>query len=469
MYVKAKLLIAFALSMVLFGSGQALAQSPIDDSLQSIVPQKGEEFIFSVCPFLGATPNRNSANETERLSGLCTEMVVNDFDGDGTLGNDPTGLSDAERNIGYSNVAFDELSATRAASTETTATNIDLMKGRLIALRDGHRGIQLAGLTLRDADGDSLRGEDLEVAFAERFAAGDDPVSGLLGDRIGVWVTGLGSWGDYDQTEEEAGFDIEDAYGIVGGVDYRFSDATAAGISIGYSESTFDFDDSAGDLDKEALHLSAYASYQMERWYVDGVISYADIDYDLDRDIAYALASAAPVTGTLSGDTDGDEIAVSVGAGYAINRGAWEIEPYVRVNYTHLDIDGYTESGSGIASALRLDFDDQTVRSLTSDVGLSIRYALSTSFGVLTPYIRAEWEQEYGDDGRDLRATFVADPNQNGFTFRAHGPDRTYANVAAGIAAALSGGLSFFIDFETVLGLRSVDLYTLSGGLRYQF
>jgi outer membrane autotransporter protein len=396
-------------------------------------------------------------------------MVVNDYDGDGTLGNDPNGLSIAERNLSYEQVAFDELAATRAASTETTSTNIDLLKGRMIALRSGHRGVQLAGLGIRDSEGNQLRGRDLEASFAERLAAGDDPMSDLLSDRVGLWATGMGTWGDYDQTEEEAGFDIEDAWGIVGGIDYRFSEQVVAGISVGYSESTFDFDRNAGDLDKEAIHLAAYGTYQMERWYIDGVISYANIDYDLDRNIAYALGSAAPVTGTLAGDTDGDEFGVSVGVGYAFNRGAWEIEPYLRANWTHLDIDSYTEDGSGIAAALRLDFDDQTVRALSSDLGIAIRYALSTNFGVVTPYVRAEWAQEYGDDGRDLRATFVADPNQNGFAFRAHGPDRTYANIAAGLAATLSGGLSAFVDFETVLGLRSVDLYTLSAGLRYQF
>ena len=42
------------------------------------------------------------------------------------------------------------------------------------------------------------------------------------------------NWGDRDASQYEDAFDFDD-FGITGGVDYRYSEATVAGIALSFS------------------------------------------------------------------------------------------------------------------------------------------------------------------------------------------------------------------------------------------
>jgi hypothetical protein len=97
-----------------------------------------------------------------------------------------------------------------------------------------------------------------------------------------------------------------------------------------------------------------------------------------------------------------------------------------------------------------------------------VSYAWSVPFGVLSPYVRAEWGHEYLNDARSITAQFVNNPFQTTFFIPTDSPSRDYAGVGGGIAAQFAKGISSFLSFDTILGLTNFTNYQFVGGVRFE-
>jgi outer membrane autotransporter protein len=167
-------------------------------------------------------------------------------------------------------------------------------------------------------------------------------------------------------------------------------------------------------------------------------------------------------------DTDGDDFVASLGLGYDWSRDALTFGPYARLTYYESNIDGYTEGGTG-ATELALKVDDQSVESLTSSIGARLSYAISQSFGVIIPQIRAEWVHEYSNDARDIAATYVFDPNQIPLLAKTNDPDRDYGYIGVGVSSVLPQGRQLFLDYQGLVGYRDLEDHRIVAGLRLEF
>ncbi len=434
------------------GGGAPAGQAPSPRSLGSLGGQSrlqslSGDFVLTTCgdlaPIVGT---RGWGADTQDLFDRCSELVV-----PGLLD-----ISDPEINEALEDLAHGQAAASGTLSTQTSIRNLEVIGNRLVALREGGPRIQFAGLDLRDAYGGSLQGEDIERALRERSAAGDQD---LLG-KWGLWGNGLYSWGDFDGRDEEVGFDF-DALGAVVGVDYRFSEPLVGGLAFNYSRVDNDFDGGAGELDRNAYGLSAYGTWQQDAFYVDAIATYSYLDYSLERSIVYPT-----VNRTARSDPSGDQWGLSVAAGANLDSGALGIDPYLQVNYIGVDTDGARESG---AQGLNLTYEGQSITSLTTDLGVTLSYDISTGSGIVTPYLRGEWEHEFENDSRTINARFTADLNRTRLSLRAQSPDRDVFNVGAGVSMVLTSGMVAFIDFDTRLGDSYVDQYALTVGARFDF
>jgi Autotransporter beta-domain len=85
---------------------------------------------------------------------------------------------------------------------------------------------------------------------------------------------------------------------------------------------------------------------------------------------------------------------------------------------------------------------------------------------VLLPQVRIEWEHEFKNNSRLLAARFINDPGNQPILFATDGPDRNYANIGVALSATFRGGISAFIDYETVLGLANVSWHGITLGIR---
>ncbi len=304
--------------------------------------------------------------------------------------------------------------------------------------------------------------------------------------RMGVFINGRFSFGDKDETSNEAGFDF-DTYGVTGGIDYRFTDNFFAGLAFTYVRSDIDLDPGIslidgsttfvdrGNIDSDAFTFSLYSSlYVLQQFYIDGIFNIGWINYDITRNINYDIVENVDVT--TDDDTDAFQVSFSLRAGYEYSIEGLTISPYGQINYLNLDIDGYTEGlncqGNGAGGVTNpgcgwaLRYQDQNIDSFTTVLGGQVAYAISTTFGVLLPQVVFDWTHEFDDDERTITASFISDPEAESINFTNDRPDRDFFNLGLGLSSTFPHGISAFFFYETVLGLDDYDVHSFILGLR---
>ncbi len=457
------LITGFAVCASAAAVAQNLANVPGSTPLQSrtgaAVAAVCGQFIAANAASPAGAVGRDNGTAQGDLFARCGDMVHN---ANALLGSGATafslGLSAAGLNSALSDIAHDETAAQGANSTQDTEVQVNNVTGRLSALRGGAKSVSIAGLNLRDSSGQLLAANKDWLGSA--LAAGEEDG----GDgRFGVFVTGDYSFGGDDGSNEEAGYDL-DGYGITAGADYKLSDNLITGAAFGYTRTKNDFDQNGGKLDQDTYSLSLYASVYSGPLYLDGVISYAFSDTNIDRRISYG-GLIRPVNRVANGDTEGDEWSFSAGTGYEFSRGGWSLSPLARIIYSDTDIDAYSETG---ALGLNLAVAGQNIKSFETALGADVSYAHSTNFGVVTPQIRLEWAHEFDNDSRQITAQYVNDPRNNRFFVRTDSPDRNYYVLGGGLSALMTGGKTAFAEVETVLGREGYEKHTFRIGARLE-
>ncbi|WP_020682762.1 autotransporter outer membrane beta-barrel domain-containing protein [Marinobacterium rhizophilum] len=287
--------------------------------------------------------------------------------------------------------------------------------------------------------------------------------------RLSLFVNANYTDTERDQSDFETGFD-QDLYGATFGADYRYSDQVTAGLALGYSNSDTDFDANAGELDTDSLSLIAYGNFRPGAdLYIDAYLGYASLDYKSTRNISYELVSDDVLLGTVSevanGKTDGDQWFGGINLGYDRAYGQWTLSPKASIDFIETDIDGYAESGGG---GLAQSYRDQSISSLTTNIGVQVSYALSRSWGVLLPQAQVHYIHEFDDDARTLTSSFVDDANATSLSYSTDNPDRNYFTAGIGATAVLANGVMPFIDYQSLLGHDFLDEQVITIGVRIE-
>lgn len=328
---------------------------------------------------------------------------------------------------------------------------------RLEALRLGATGISVAGLSPNTTD-HQLTGKTPLAGFHRGGAASADD-AGF--SRLGAFINGNFIFGDRDRTDRQDGFDF-DSKGVTAGVDYRLTDSVVLGIAFGHVSSDVDIDGFGGELDSDSYNMSTFGTYYLGDFYVDGIFSYGWNDYDATRRIVYPSVNTAAKS-----DTDSQQYAINVGAGYDFHMNGFTLGPIGHVQYLHTDIDGYEESGAEGGHSLTVS--DQTIKSLLISLGGRVNYAVSTRIGVFVPELRFEWNHEFENDTRFVEARYSFDPFNTVFGIPTDAPDRNYFTFGAGVSSTFAHGISGFVDYQTLVGLTDVSSHMVTAGIRVEF
>jgi outer membrane autotransporter protein len=297
----------------------------------------------------------------------------------------------------------------------------------------------------------------------------------------GIFANVDGEWFDQSRAPNanERGFDGHRYRGTLG-ADYRLDAGTHIGLMVSYEsyKSTFDRElagvnftptGDAGGVKSKTWAATVFASFALgENAWADASAGYAWNDNDFRRNAIFQ-----PSTRTLTrnvnavGSADGNQYFISAGAGFDLGNGPVNFGPYVRARYVKSDIDAYTETDTA-NSGLQLAVDKQKAKSLTTVVGASASYAIGTSWGVIVPQARLEYEHEFEDDSRATITRFALDPNNVPFASFTDRPDRNYFNAGLGLMFVLPNGVQPFIDYEALLGYRDFDRHRVTLGLRVE-
>jgi len=427
-----------------------------------------------VCPALGvfnggAGGSGLQTSSQKDLFARCREMRQTAF----ILSGGAPGAVGFEMNIGldeYKSVLLglsnDETTAQGTSAVEVGSKQARVVGSRLAALRAGATGIRVSGLSLL-GDGVALL-PDRPNGVEGLDAAAIDEAMG----RLGVFVTGHGSFGSRDTTSREPGFDFHDG-GVTAGVDYRFLPSVVGGLAFTFLTGNTSFDANLGDIDTKTYAIAAYGTYYAGPLYVDVSAGFAWNTYDTTRRIVYSTGAGAPNSAggqffdrTARGDTDGRQFTGNLGAGYDFKVAGFTLTPVARVEMIYLEIDSYAERG---ADGLDLKLKNQHLWSVQSGLGGRVAYAINTGVGVFVPLISLEWRHEFADNKRTVTAKYIHDVTNTFFSLPTDDPDRDYASLGAGLSAHFARGVSAYVHYETALALRHVTNHQFTAGIRIQF
>ena len=334
--------------------------------------------------------------------------------------------------------------------TLDTVQGTNLMQ-RMDDIRAGSNGFCAAGYApqvtsqgySKDFDGKALLDKNPAPAFVPAPE-----------NRWGVFVTGAGEYVNVgNEDDNAAGYEITNGAVIVG-VDYRLLHNFAVGIYGGYEAGRATLFDN-GRLTMDGGNVGAFATYFYDGLYVDVAGGGGWNSYDTRR---------TALLGDARGSTDGSEVNALGAIGYDWRFGCLNIGPTASVQYTNVNIDQYTETGS----LLPLEIQDQNEDSLRSTVGLRASYDIKAGSMIFRPEARAAWLHEYYDQAYPIDARLASGV---GGVLTAFGPTvgRDAALIRAGVSAQLNRAIAIYVYYDGIVGRSNYDSNGGSGGFSITF
>jgi len=331
-------------------------------------------------------------------------------------------------------------------------------------------------------------------------AASDDD---SLGSKLGLLVTGFGGSGK--ETSRSLDTDVDwDTSAATIAIDYSLSERIIIGAMFGASNVSGcstpqnDFTTAgsvnviSSDVEGSFDVFSVYGIYESDSFYIDSIISFGSGDFDFQRvqtvnglrdENDFILLER--VNEVIVAETNSDLFRASIAAGIKKRFGQFVHSPYSRLSAVQVNIDGYREEldignspghpapGSGGGFALRLT--EQDVESLTTGVGISSTFVMSSAVAVISFQGDIEWVHEFNDTSNSLReslAGFSQGTVSNAATaqrFPERQLDTDYFYLGAGATAVLQNGLQIYSILQSLLGYQDVSETYFGAGIRYEF
>jgi len=236
------------------------------------------------------------------------------------------------------------------------------------------------------------------------------------------------------------------------GLDYKSTTGYLLGAAITTGTQTPGFD-LGGKFKQKEIAGSIYGGYLKGPSWASVIATYGALDYDVNRIV--------PIGITLqnnNGKTSGSNISVAFQGGYDFVYGALTHGPVAGLTWQHVNIGGFTETGSFTS----LGFDDQTRDSLISGLGYKATYDL----GRFRPYAQAVWNHEFAAD-RTVRAslTTIEAPS---YEMPAVKLGRDWATATVGTTMNISDAFTGLASFTAQAGQTGVTTYGGRVGLNYK-
>ena len=279
-----------------------------------------------------------------------------------------------------------------------------------------------------------------------------------------------------DETTLQRGFEA-DRSGFDLGYDVRTSDRGLFGLLLSYAQTDSDFDadqpgvnfdppDSDGSTDADGLSFILYTSrdFGKSAW-LDGTLGYGRTEYDFTRNAVFqeSTRTLAQTDVGAEADSESEDLSVGFGLGHDHGRGAYGGSFYGRLNYIRTEVDPFTERDpSGLAMEVR----EEDRSSFLGTLGWRGSRTFSTSWGVVIPHVRIEYEPEFEDDPQTANARYGLDAAQNIFRLEGDSEDTDYFNGATGVSFVMPRGWNAFLDLEVLMGHSFLDRRRVTVGLR---
>ncbi|HEX5092039.1 MAG TPA: autotransporter domain-containing protein [Burkholderiales bacterium] len=260
-----------------------------------------------------------------------------------------------------------------------------------------------------------------ETAVATRLQQTDRLLGRLTYEPVAgrrLWVSADAHAVDLDTAGLAGSADATGA-GAALGIDVPLGAGWTLGAALSFANPKTDWSNGGGYRQNETA-LSAYAGWRTESAYVNGVLTYSMLDYDIERGIRLGAA-----TRTASGSTRGSGMLLGLEGGLRFSAGAVSHGPLAGVIVQQVQIDGFAEQGAGSAN---MRYGEQTRDSAIARLG----WRVEIDAGAWHPHARLTVNQELQDDDRQVSAQLASATSLPLFTMPAAAPGRTTVSLLAG-------------------------------------
>lgn len=252
------------------------------------------------------------------------------------------------------------------------------------------------------------------------FSSGDE----VSADRH-FWIKPFGSWADQDDRDGTIGYDA-DTYGVALGADTELSSTVRLGAALAYSNSDVESKSTVAPqaVEIDTYQVAVYGSYSInESTDLDFQADIGRGNYDGERTINFgALSSVA------NSDYDSWNYHLGAGLGHDISIAEkTTFTPSVRVDYTMIDADSYSETGS----PFNLNVDSTTTDELVFAVDGKINQTLNDTTS-LTANLGLGFDAI--NDQASLTSSFVG----GGASFATNGIDQSPLLLRAGLGLEMN-------------------------------
>jgi outer membrane autotransporter protein len=213
-------------------------------------------------------------------------------------------------------------------------------------------------------------------------AGGDAFIGGAL------WVQGLYNHTKQDANASSDGF-TANTRGIAFGIDGKVNEAVTLGLGYGYTNTNADAGNN--DVDVDGHNVFAYAQYQPNAWYVNGMISYGLSKYTEEK---------APMGIMMKSKYDVDTYSANLTTGYDFASG---ITPYAGLRYILAKQDAYSDGAQYIKS------DDNDL--LTGILGAKYSADIKTKDFTFAPNIRLAATYDFISDNSVANVNIIGGGN----------------------------------------------------------
>jgi len=273
---------------------------------------------------------------------------------------------------------------------------------------------------------------------------------------INVWTAA--SYG-YSRTETDNGyFPTASGNPFQGtfGADYRAASDFVFGVAVTFGTQSQDFS-TGGDYDQDNQTISAYSSYQTDRFWGNAIAAYGLLQNDISRTVQLGR-----FLDQNRADADGHSMSFAIRGGTDFKIGRFATGPVVGVIFQEVEIDGFAEHGtSGITA---LSFASQTRDSQVSQLG----WRGSMEFGAWEPFAEATWNHEFNNDARTVMTslTSVWAPS---YTSLATPVASDWGNATIGASYKINDRTMLWAAFSEIFGASEKSNYDGEIGLRMSF
>jgi uncharacterized protein YhjY with autotransporter beta-barrel domain/phospholipase/lecithinase/hemolysin len=256
---------------------------------------------------------------------------------------------------------------------------------------------------------------------------------GSARDGLRFYVLGDGFQSDHGATDQNSAFEAK-GMGASVGAEYGLP-MGVIGIAGNYSRPKVTFGNDASRDKAHSWQIGAYGSVDM-----GGLFGQAYLGYGKDHN----RITRTGVVGDMTASPAGSHAIAGAKGGYLMGLSALQFGPIVALDYARARVNSYTEAGD---PALTLNVGSQSAKSLTGQAGVEARGDLAG----LHPFLDLTAEHEFSGDGRLISFAQTSAPTIVN-RWEVSRRKETYARLAGGASASLTGGFSVDASVSTTFG-----------------